>query len=79
MVGAIAIRLVLPGICQCVSLHYGCSGRYLQTASLAVFCGEQYEFVKAATVGAQSKKAKSMAMKPESVEPDLRMMIASLW
>jgi hypothetical protein len=79
MIGAVAIRLVLPGICLYVSLDYRCSGRYLQTASLAVFCGEQYEFVKAATVGAQSKKAKRMAMKPKSVEPDLRNMIASLW
>jgi hypothetical protein len=49
----------------------------LQTASLAVFCGEQYELVKAATPGAESRKMKRMATRPERVGANVRSMVAS--
>jgi hypothetical protein len=50
-----------------------------QTALLAVFCGEQYELVKASTEGAESRIMKSMATRPESDGPNVRSIFAEVW
>jgi hypothetical protein len=49
-----------------------------QTALLAVFCGEQYELVKARTEGAERRRMKSMATRPERVGPVLRIIVADV-
>jgi hypothetical protein len=53
--------------------------QHSQTALLAVFCGEQYESVKASTEGADSRKMKNMATRPERVGPGLLIMVAEVW
>jgi hypothetical protein len=79
VVCAVAIGLEIPIVWEVLAERDDGVMQHSQTALLAVFCGEQYESVKASTEGADSRNTKNMATRPENVGPDLLIMVAEVW